>query len=94
MKLQVIKSVIKNKKRLRTTCDKYNHILVGCKFQKIGEKLPRNKSIMVLKQSKGRRIIVIEKTKYMKKYLNLLHSESSTQLKHDVAKTTDKNVHA
>ena len=76
------------KKKLRNICDRYNHIRVLYKFQKIVKQLSRKKSIMVLKQDKGRDIVVIDRKKYTEKSISLLHIDSFIQLDHDPTKTT------
>ena len=47
------------KTKLRYICDRYNRIRVPYIFRKKVEKLSRNYSIMVLKQDKGRGVIVM-----------------------------------
>ena len=47
------------KTKLRYICDRYNRIRVPYIFRKKVEKLSRNNSIMVLKQDKGRGVIVM-----------------------------------
>ena len=64
------------KTKLRNICERYNHIRVPYKFQKIVEQLSRNKRIMVLKQDKGRCVAVIDRKKYTGKCINLLHTDS------------------
>ena len=49
--------------KLRNICDRYSCIRVPYKFQKIVEKLSRNSS-MVLKQDKGRGVVVIDRKTY------------------------------
>ena len=66
------------KTKLRNICDRYNHIRVPYKFQKITEKLSRNNSIMALKQDKGRGVVVIDRKTYTEKHLNLLNTDSFT----------------
>ena len=46
---------------------------------KINEKLSRNNSIMVLKQDKGRGVVVIDRKTYTEKCLNLLNTDSFYQ---------------
>ena len=64
---------------LRNIYDRYNCICVPYKFFKITEKMSRNKSIMILKQDKGREIVVIDRKKYTEKcFIQLDHVPMKT----------------
>ena len=80
------------KTKLRNIRDRYNRIRVRHKFQKIVEQLLRNKSTMVLKQDKGRGVVVIDRKKYTEKCINLLHTDSFIQLDHDPTKTIEEKI--
>ena len=80
------------KTRLRNICDKYNCIRVLYKFRKIVEKLSRNNSIMVLKQDKGRGVVVIDRKTYTEKCLNLLNTDSFIQLDNDPTKAIEGKI--
>ena len=80
------------KTKLRNICDRYNCIRVPYKFQKITGKLSRNNCIMALKQDKGRGVVVIDRKTYTEKYVNLLNTDSFTQLDHDPAKVIERKI--
>ena len=90
MIFQIIKCHLKTK--LRNIRDRYNHIRVLYKFRKIVEKLSRNNSIMVLKQDKGRRVVVIDRKISIEKCLNLLNTDSFLQLDHDPTKAIEEKI--
>ena len=90
MKFQIILlNLITN---LRNIYDRYNCICVPYKSFKITEKMSRNKSIMILKQDKGREIVVIDRKKYTEKCLNVLHTGSFIQLDHVPMKTLEGKI--
>ena len=80
------------KRKLRNICNRYNQICVPYKFSKIVEKLPPNKSIMVLKEDKGRGVVVIDRKKYTEKCLHFLHNDSFIQLDHDPTKMVEGKI--
>ena len=80
------------KRKLQNICDTYNRIRGPYKFWKIVEKLSKNKSIMVLKQDKGRGFVVVDWKKYTEKCLNLPHTDSFIQLGHDTTKTVEGKI--
>ena len=80
------------KTKLRNICDRYNRIRVPYIFQKTVKKLSRNNSIMVLKQDKGRGVVVIDRKTYTEKCLNLLNLDSFIQLDHDPTKAIEGKI--
>ena len=80
------------KTKLRNICYRYNRIRVPYKFWKIVEKFSRNNSIMVLKQGKGREVVVIDRKTYTEKCLNLLNTDSFIQLDHDPTKVIQGKI--
>ena len=64
------------KTKIKNICDRYNRIRVPYKSQKIVEKLSRNNRIMVLKQDKGKGVLVVDRKTYTEKCLNVLNSDS------------------
>ena len=47
---------------------------------------------MALKQDKGRGVVVIDRKTYTEKYVNLLKTDSFTQLDHDPAKVIERKI--
>ena len=80
------------KTKLRNIPDRYQRIRVPYKFRKTVEKLSRNNSIMVLKQDKGRGVVVIDRKTYTVKYLNLLNTDRFIQLDHDPANAIEGKI--
>ena len=62
------------KTKLRSTCEKYTRIKVPCKYQQTVKKLSKNQSIVIMKQDKGRGVVIIGKSKYQEKCLIILEN--------------------
>ena len=54
--------------------------------------MSRNNSIVVLKQDKGRRVVVIDRKISTEKCLNLLNTDSFLQLDHDPTKAIEGKI--
>ena len=65
------------------TREKYSRINVPYKYRKIVNELSGNKDIVIIKQDKGRGVVVIDRGKYFGKCLALLNTEQFLQLQKD-----------
>ena len=79
-------------KKLRHICNRYICIRVPYKFRITADKLSRNSSIKVLKQDKGKEVVMIDRKTYTEEYLSLLHTNSFIQLDHDLTKVTEEKI--
>ena len=52
------------KTKLRSTCERYTKIHVPYKYKTITDRLSKNQSICIMKQDKGRGVVVMDKSKY------------------------------
>ena len=52
--------------------------------------LSNNQNIVIMKQDKGRRVVIIDRKKYFNKCLALLNSEKFIKLNQDPTATTEK----
>ena len=64
--------VIKLKTKLRHTSQKRKDIKVSYKYQRTNNTLRRNNSIAVLKQDKGRGMVILDNNIYVDKTLSIL----------------------
>ena len=53
------------KTKLRSTCEKYSKINVPYKYKKVIDNLSKNKNIVILKQDKGRGVVILDIRKIM-----------------------------
>ena len=77
---------------MRTTCEKYFHINVPCKYRKIVNDLSRNKNIVIMKQDKGRGVVVMGRGKYFDKCLAMLNTEQFMQLQKNQISSLERKV--
>ena len=85
----VLKSL---KTKLRSTCEKYSKINVPYKYRKVIDNLSKNKNIVILKQEKGRDIIILDTTKYTEECMALLNTERFKQLTTDPTAATEREM--
>lgn len=62
------------KNKLRNTREQYSNINVSYKEREIISKLKKNQNIMLLRQDKGREIVIINKNRYTSNRLNIPES--------------------
>ena len=80
------KQLTELKSKLCSTCDKYNNIKMPYKYQKIVKDLANNKDIRILRQDKGRGIVIIDSSNYIEKCLSLLDNEKFVKIIEDLTK--------
>lgn len=62
------------KNKLRNTREQYSNINVSYKEREIISKLKKNQNIMLLREDKGRGIVIINKNRYTSNRLNIPES--------------------
>ena len=67
-------------------CHKYNNIKVPNKYQKIVKDLANNKTIQILRQDKGRGIVIMDSSKFIEKCLSILDNEKIVKITNDPMK--------
>ena len=76
-KLAVLKTKIQN------ICHKCSRINVPYKYRQIITNLSNNEKTKVLKQDKGREVVIMDSSQYMKKCLNMLNNDNFIRLTDD-----------
>ena len=61
--------------KLRSACENYNTIKIPYKDREIINRLSKNPRIILLRQDKGRGIVIMGKEKYTEKCMNLLNTK-------------------
>ena len=77
---------------MRSSCEKYSCINVPYNCRKIVNDLSRNKDIVIMKQNKGRRVVVMDRGKYFDKCLAILNTEQFVQLQKDPTSSLEREV--
>ena len=80
------------KSKVRSICQNYINIKVPFKYQRVIKKLSSNKDIAVLKQDKGRGVVIMDRLKYIEKCHNILDSQQFEVLDQDPTASTERSV--
>ena len=71
------------KTKLRLTCEKYHQVKPYFKYNQVIENLSKNKEIVILKQDKGRGVVILDGSKCMEKCLSILSTSQFAGTDHD-----------
>ena len=80
------------KTKLRSACEKYNTIKIPYKEKEVINKLSKNPQITILRQDKGRGIVIMNKGKYTEKYMKILNTKQFRKLKKDPTKNVEMKI--
>ena len=80
------------KTKLRSTCEKYSKINVSYKYKKVIDNLSKNKNIVILKQGKGRGVVILDTTKHTEKCMALLNTERFKRLTTDPTAAIERKI--
>ena len=80
------------KTRLRKSYENYYKVRHSSKVQKTIDKLAREKNIRILKQDKGRGIVVLDKTNYIEKCMALLDTNQFKKISIDNIREVEEKV--
>ena len=83
------------KSRLRRTCENYyKSSKSNNEVDEIIKKISRNKNIKILKQDKGRGVVIMDSNKYTEKCMELINTNKFRKIDGDNTKalTSDKNI--
>ena len=68
------------KKKLGNTCKKYCKIKILFKYKEVIKKMSNNNSIVILKQGKGRGVVIINRSACLEKCFTLLNTSQFKRL--------------
>ena len=80
------------KSKMRRTSENYSKIKIPYQQQKVISNLSNIKSIIVIKQDKGRGIVILDRKHYIEKCLSIVESKQFKKLKKDPTKTLESKV--
>ena len=75
--------ILQPKTKLLSTCEKYNNIKIPFKHRQVIKRLAENNNIMLLRQDKGKGVVIMDKGNYTEKCVNLLNSNQFNKLSHN-----------
>ena len=68
------------KTKLPHTCEKYSQIKVTCKYRTVINNFHRSKDLVIIKQDKGKGVILLDGTVHIEKCLSIFHTQQFQQL--------------
>ena len=71
------------KTQLRSKFEKYYKVKIPFRQRQAIEKLSNNKDFVVLKQDKQREVVILNRSKYIEKYLSIANSSQFLQVDKD-----------
>ena len=77
---------------IRRTCENYSRINVPYRYQKIIDNISRNKSIILIKQDKGRGVVILDKKHSIEKCINILDLKQFKKLQKDPRRTLQNKM--
>ena len=80
------------KSKVRRPCENYINIPSKSQYEETIKKLTRNKNVVILRQDKGRGVVLMNKSKYIEKCLTQLETQNFAKLKEDPTNKTEKKV--
>ena len=80
------------KTKVRNACDKYSRLKTPYKYRNIIKNLQTNQNIVILKQDKGRGVVIMNRDKYMDKCIDILNTEQFKKLNKDSTSTLENKV--
>ena len=83
-------SLIKTK--LRSTYEKYSNVYVPYEYRRIVENLSKNDSVVIMKQDKGRGVVITNKHKYTEQCLEMLNTKQFSESNIDPTKKTEAKI--
>ena len=76
-------SVARIKTQLRSTCEKYYNVKIPFQYQQAINRLLNNKDIVILKQDKRRRVVMLNRSKYIEKCLSIINNNQFLEVDKD-----------
>ena len=80
------------KTKLRSTCMKYHNSKTANKYKKVIDQLSKNNNIIIIKQDKGRGVVILDRTIYIDKCLSMLSTKQFSKLDCDPTSKLESKV--
>ena len=80
------------KSKVRRICENYMKIRIRYKYKIVIQNLSQNKNIVLLNQDKGQGIVILDRTKYIEKCMNLINTDQFRELENDPTKRTETKL--
>ena len=81
------------KSKVRRICKNYIKMRIPCKYKAVFQNLSQNRNIVLLNQDKGQGIVILGRTKYIEKCMNLLiNTDQFRELEKDPTKRIETKL--
>ena len=80
------------KTKFRNTCEKYCKIKIPFKYKEVLKKISNTNSIVILKQDKGRGVVIINHSAYLEKCYTLLNTSQFNKLTKDPTHARERKI--
>ena len=80
------------KTKIRSSCENYYQIKHSTKVDEVIARLTKNKNVVVLKQDKGRGVVIMDRTRYVEKCMEHLNTDNFRQLETDNTKAVEDSI--
>ena len=80
------------KSKVRRICENYIKIIIPYKYKTVIQNLSQNRDIVLLNQGKGQGIVILDRTEYIEKCINLINADQSRELENDPTKQTETKL--
>ena len=80
------------KTKVRQACENYYLVKSSKKVDEVITRLAKSKHVMVLKQGKGRGVVLMDRTRYIDKCLEHLNTDNFRELGQDKTKTIEEAI--
>ena len=80
------------KTKFRQSCEKYCKIKIPFKYKEVIKKLSNKNSIVILKQDKGRGVVIMNRSAYLEKCFTLLNTSRFSKLTKDPTHATERKI--
>lgn len=80
------------KSKLRRTCENYIAVPIKKKYDEVISNLSKNKKIVIMKQDKGKGVVLMDRTKYVEKCMSHLNTPNFKKLLSDPTQRTEKTI--
>ena len=74
------------KSKVRRICKNCIKITTHCEHQTVIQNLSQNRNIVLLNQDEGQGIVILDRTKYIEKCMNLINTHQFRELENDPTK--------
>ena len=75
-----------------TTCENYSKTRVPYKYKQVINYLSKSNNIVIMKQDKGKGVVIMDKTKYQGKCLAILDTNQFVKLNIDPTKEIETKI--